>query len=70
MHFIQDHTQTESAFTYDRTQCVRCMHSSIASMINSVLKFRGNIKAKNKFLQFTFEENISKHAINCLIGEQ
>ena len=40
IHFKQDHIQTKSLFPCGKTQHVRRMHSSIASVINSVFKFR------------------------------
>ena len=39
MHFLQDFTRTLSALPCGRAQHVRPMRSSIASMINFVLKF-------------------------------
>ena len=40
LHFVWDFTQTVSVFPCGRAQHVYCMSSSIASVINSILKFR------------------------------
>ena len=48
IHFIRDFTRMLSVFSYGRAQHVRCMHSSIASVITSVLQFRST----HFFLEF------------------